>query len=54
VTYDAKAERWSGTLTITGRPTFTGSASGVFRLLETLDDRYRAWAVAKEKAATPA
>lgn len=54
VRYDAAAEAWTGTLTIPAAVAtelageladkiFTGSASGVFRLLQDLDGRYRAW-----------
>jgi len=46
VSYDAAKQRWSGSLTVTipeGEPsTFTGSASGLFPLLTSLDRQYRA------------
>ena len=45
VRYDAATEMWSGTLTVPGDPmprTFTASASGVFKLLSSLDKLYRA------------
>jgi hypothetical protein len=46
VSYDAAKERWSGTLTVPtpgGEPaTFTGSGSGLFPLLSSLDKQYRA------------
>jgi hypothetical protein len=46
VSYDAAKEQWSGTLTIPsaeGAPaTFTGSGSGLFPLLASLDKQYRA------------
>jgi len=46
VRYDASAERWSGSLTVPtagGEPaTFTGSGSGLFPLLSSLDQQYRA------------
>ena len=46
VGYDAAREQWSGTLTIPtlgGEPTvFTGSGSGLFPLLSSLDRQYRA------------
>jgi hypothetical protein len=41
VVYDATKVQWSGTLTI-GDKVFTGSASGVFTLLNRLDRQYRA------------
>ena len=53
VTYDAQAERWSGTLTVTtpgGGKAFEGEAGAVFRLLGLLDRQYRAWLAAQ---ATP-
>ena len=48
VSYDAAAERWSGTLTIPPGDSaavrvFTASASGVFNLLRALDGTYREW-----------
>jgi hypothetical protein len=46
VSYDASKERWSGTLTVPtpggASATFTGSGSGLFPLLATLDGQYRA------------
>jgi hypothetical protein len=39
-TYDAATERWAGTLTVNGM-TFEVEASGVFRLMEALDKKYR-------------
>jgi len=46
VRYDAAKEQWSGTLTVPtpqGAPlTFTGSGSGLFPLLSSLDKQYRA------------
>ncbi|MFO0881814.1 MAG: hypothetical protein U0840_31340, partial [Gemmataceae bacterium] len=46
VTYDATGQQWSGSLTVPtsggSLATFTGSASGVFRLLGDLDKQYRA------------
>jgi hypothetical protein len=46
VCYDAAKEEWSGSLTVPtsdGAPaTFTGTASGLFRLLSNLDRQYRA------------
>jgi hypothetical protein len=46
VRYDAEKEQWSGTLTVPspeGAPaTFTGSGSGLFPLLTSLDRQYRA------------
>jgi hypothetical protein len=50
VTYDAAAERWSGTLTVTtpeGGQVFEGEAGGVFRLLTALDRQYRDWLAAR-------
>jgi hypothetical protein len=50
VTYDAQAERWSGTLTVTtpgGGKAFEGEAGAVFRLLGRLDRQYRAWLAAQ-------
>ena len=61
VVYDAKAQRWSGTLEIpdagligelaaTGEAAsgvFRASASGVFRLLSKLDADYRKWKAGK-------
>jgi hypothetical protein len=47
VSYDARAMKWTGTLTVTtpeGGPVFEGEAGGVFRLLSTLDAQYRRWA----------
>jgi hypothetical protein len=47
VSYDAGAEKWSGTLTVTtpeGGKVFEGEAGGVFRLLTALDAQYRQWA----------
>jgi hypothetical protein len=44
VVYDAGTESWSGTLTVVvhGEPTvFTGQHTGVFRLLQALDQQYR-------------
>jgi hypothetical protein len=41
--YDAQAREWSGTLVIPGCPTFEARASGVFKLLSTLDGQYRTW-----------
>jgi hypothetical protein len=41
VAYDATRESWSGTLAVEGQ-TFTGTESGVFRLLAQLDQKYRA------------
>ena len=46
VTYDAAAERWGGTLTVTtpeGGQVFEGEAGGVFTLLSALDGQYRDW-----------
>lgn len=40
VTYDAARTQWTGTLTI-GEKVFTGSAGGVFKLLNRLDRQYR-------------
>lgn len=40
VVYDASRTQWSGTLTI-GEKVFTGSAGGVFKLLNRLDRQYR-------------
>ena len=40
VVYDAARTQWSGTLTI-GEKVFTGSAGGVFKLLNRLDRQYR-------------
>ena len=40
VVYDATRTQWTGTLTI-GEKVFTGSASGVFNLLNRLDRQYR-------------
>jgi hypothetical protein len=40
VAYDATMTRWTGTLTI-GEQVFTGSAGGVFKLLNQLDRQYR-------------
>jgi hypothetical protein len=40
VRFDAAAGTWSGTLTI-GSAKFTGTSSGVFRLLSLLDQQYR-------------
>jgi len=46
VRYDGAKEQWSGSLTVptpAGTPaTFTGSASGLFPLLSSLDRQYRA------------
>ena len=46
VSYDAAKEQWSGTLTVptpSGAPaTFSGSGSGLFPLLTSLDKQYRA------------
>jgi len=46
VSYDAAKERWSGMLTVPtpgGAPaTFSGSGSGLFPLLTSLDKQYRA------------
>jgi hypothetical protein len=46
VSYDATKEQWTGTLTVPtpgGSPdTFSGSGSGLFRLLSSLDRQYRA------------
>ncbi len=51
VKWDAKSQRWSGTLTIMGEGVilkeFSDYSAGVFRLLANLDNRYRAW-LAKE------
>jgi hypothetical protein len=41
VAYDAIAEAWTGTLAVEGQ-TFTGTESGVFKLLVLLDRQYRA------------
>ena len=41
VRFDATKNEWSGTLTIPGVEPFSGSASGLFRLLEKLDRHYR-------------
>lgn len=38
-TYDAGRTQWRGTLTV-GDKTFTGSASGLFKLLQRLDEQY--------------
>ena len=40
VVYDATRTQWTGTLTI-GETVFTGSAGGVFKLLNRLDRQYR-------------
>jgi hypothetical protein len=40
VVYDASRTQWTGTLTI-GEKVFTGSAGGVFKLLNRLDRQYR-------------
>ncbi len=40
VVYDASRTQWTGTLTI-GEKAFTGSAGGVFKLLNRLDRQYR-------------
>jgi hypothetical protein len=40
VAYDAATETWTGSLTVEGH-TFTGSASGVFKLLAQLDRQYQ-------------
>jgi len=40
VVYDASKTHWTGTLTI-GEKVFTGSASGLFTLLNRLDQQYR-------------
>ena len=40
VVYDATRTQWTGTLTI-GEQVFTGSAGGVFKLLNRLDRQYR-------------
>jgi hypothetical protein len=46
VCYDAALEQWSGSLTVPtsdGAPaTFTGTGSGLFALLSSLDRQYRA------------
>jgi hypothetical protein len=46
VRYDAAKEQWSGSLTVPGAEgapaTFTGSGSGLFPLLASLDKQYRA------------
>jgi hypothetical protein len=50
VTYDAAAERWGGTLTVTtpeGGQVFEGEAGGVFKLLSLLDGMYRDWLAAR-------
>ena len=55
VTYDAAAERWSGTLTVTtpeGGQVFEGEAGGVFRLLTALDRQYRDWLAARAAPAS--
>jgi hypothetical protein len=41
VAYDADAERWTGTLTI-GDKVFAGEQGALFKLLEKLDQLYRA------------
>lgn len=41
VSYDADAGRWSGSLAVPGAGEFTGTATGVFRLLSELDNLYR-------------
>ena len=46
VRYDATSETWSGRLTI-GEAMFSGQASGVFKLLTQLDDKYRKSLTAK-------
>ena len=40
VVYDAAQTQWTGTLTI-GEKVFTGSAGGLFKLLNRLDRQYR-------------
>ena len=40
VRYNAQTMTWAGTLVVNGK-TYTGSASGVFKLLERLDRCYR-------------
>ena len=47
VSYDARAVKWSGTLTVPtpeGGKVFEGEAGGVFKLLSLLDGQYREWA----------
>ena len=51
VTYNAEAERWSGTLTVPGREPFVNDSSGLFKLLPKLDAMYRQW-VAEQLALT--
>jgi hypothetical protein len=56
VSYDARAVKWSGTLTVTtpeGGRAFEGEAGGVFRLLSLLDGMYRQW-LAAQPAPPPA
>ncbi len=56
VSYDARAEKWSGTLTVAtpgGGKVFEGEAGGVFRLLSLLDGMYRQW-LAAQPAPPPA
>jgi hypothetical protein len=56
VSYDAGAEKWSGTLTVTmpeGGQVIEGEAGGVFRLLSLLDGQYRQW-LAAQAAPPPA
>jgi hypothetical protein len=43
VTWNEDLGSWTGTLKIPGKETFTASAPGVFRLLQVLDETYRAW-----------
>jgi hypothetical protein len=50
VAYDARAAKWSGTLTVPtadGRQVFEGEAGAVFKLLSALDGMYRAWLAAR-------
>jgi hypothetical protein len=57
VTYNAAAERWSGTLTVAtpeGGQVFEGEAGGVFRLLSALDRQYRDWLAAQRADGRPA
>ncbi len=52
VEYDGEAHCWRGflMLTLAGRKMFSGSAGGVFSLLQKLDTQYRAWASAQGEA----
>jgi len=56
VTFDAGKQRWNGVLTIPnpgGEPaSFTGSGSGLFPLLASLDRQYRATLAVPEEGQT--